>query len=169
MRHGRDERGQSLVESALAMWVVLLLFFGVIETCWAVYSFHYLGNAAHEAARYAIVRGGSWTGACDGTGSAGSGYGSSQCQASSTDIANYVASRNFPGINITANDVCVEYYSTVPSSASQNCTASSGSSIANAPGDIVQVTITYPFTIQLPGLSNHTWNLMSTSQMVIAQ
>lgn len=151
------------------MLVMLSLVFGVIEVCWAVYSFHYLGNAAHEAARYAIVRGGSWAQACDGTGSAGSGYGSSQCQASSNDIANFVASRNFPGINLTADDVCVTYYSSVPSTASQNCTASSGSSVANAPGDIVQVTITYPFQLAIPGFGDRTWHMMSTAQMVIAQ
>jgi Flp pilus assembly protein TadG len=92
--HAHAEQGQTLVETAISMLVMLSLVFGVIEVCWAVYSFHYLGNAAHEAARYAIVRGGSWTGTCDGTGSAGSGYSSSQCQASPTDIANFVASRD---------------------------------------------------------------------------
>lgn len=151
------------------MLVMLSLVFGVIELCWGVYSFHYLGNAAHEAARYAIVRGGSWTTSCDGTGSAGSGYGSSQCQASSNDIANYVASRNFPGVNVTASDVCVEYFSSVPSSTSTSCSASSGSGVTNSPGDIVQVTIHYPFAINVPGLPAYTWNLSSTSQMVIAQ
>jgi Flp pilus assembly protein TadG len=157
-----------MVETALSMLVMLILVFGVIEACWAVYSFHYLGNAAHEAARYAIVRGASWGVSCDGSGTAGSGYGSSMCTASTTDVANYVVNRNFPGISITASDVCVEYFSSVPASATQSCTASTGS-LSNSPGDMVQVTITYPFAIQLPGLSNHTWNLMSTSQMAIAQ
>lgn len=168
-RKAGDERGQSLVETALSMLVMLIFIFGVIEACWAVYSFHYLGNVTHEAARYAIVRGSSWGTSCDGSGTAGSGYGSSMCTASTADIANYVANRNFPGISITASDVCVEYLSSVPSSATQNCNTSTGTTLSNSPGDIVQVTITYPFTIQLPGLSDHIWHLMSTSQMVIAQ
>ncbi|HEV2133522.1 MAG TPA: TadE/TadG family type IV pilus assembly protein [Terracidiphilus sp.] len=168
-RDARDERGQTLVETALSMMVMLTLIFAVIEACWGVYAFHYLGSITHEAARYAIVRGSSWSATCDGSGSAGSGYGSSMCTASTSDIGNYVANRDFPGLNITASDVCVEYLTSVPSSASQNCTASTGSVLANAPGDIVQVTITYPFTLVIPGLSDHTFHLMSTSQMVIAQ
>lgn len=161
-----EQQGQSLVETALSITVLMILIFAVIEAAWGAYSIHYLANAAHEATRYAIVRGGSWTPKCDGTGTAGSGYSSSMCKASPSDIANYVANRDFPGIGITASDVCVEYFSSLPSSATQSCT---GNSSPSAPGDIVQVTITYPFTIPLPFLPNHTWHLMSTSQMVITQ
>lgn len=158
-RRARDEQGQSLVEAALSMITLLLLIFAVIESSWAIYSDHYLGNVTHEAARYAIVRGGSWSTAC-------SGYGSSMCTASPTDISNYVASRNFPGIQIQATDVCVQYFSSVPSSTSSSCSANSS---PNAPGNIVQVTINYPFTLAVPLLPPITWQLSSTSQMVIAQ
>lgn len=150
------------------MMVMLMLVFGVIELCWAVYGLHCVGNVAHEATRYAIVRGGSWGTTCDGTGAAGSGSASSMCTASTTDIANYVANRNFPGLNVTANDVCVEYFSSVPSNVSA-CTTSSTGTLANSPGDFVQVTINYPFTLTLPGLPAYTWDLTSTSQMVIAE
>ena len=165
-RCARDEQGQSLVEAAVSMMTMFILLFGVIETSWAIYTDHYVGNVAHEAARYAIVRGGSWAANCDGSGSAGSGYGSSMCTASSTDIANFVVHRNFPGINIAAGDVCVEYFSSVPSSTSGSCTANSS---PNSPGDIVQVTINHPYTLTVPGLPAITWRLSSTSQMVIAQ
>ena len=166
IRRLREEQGQSLVETALSIMMLLCLIFAVIEACFGVYSLHYMANAAHEAARYAIVRGGGWGPTCDGTGAAGSGYGSSMCQASPTDIANFVANRDFPGISLTASDVCVEYFSSVPASASTAC---NGNTSPNADGDIVQVTITYPFSFNLPFLSNYTWNLSSTSQMVIAQ
>ncbi len=162
----REEQGQSLVETALSMMMLLCLIFAVIEASWGVYSLHYLANGAHEAARYAIVRGGGWGAACDGSGAAGSGSGSSMCQASPQDIANFVASRNFPGINITASDVCVEYFSSVPASASTTCNGNTG---PNADGDIVQVTISYPFSFTVPFLNRYTWHLSSTSQMVIAQ
>jgi hypothetical protein len=142
-----------------------MFIFGVIQVSMAVYSFHYLANAAHEGARYAIVRGGTWIQPCDGSGTAGTGYGSSLCQASPSDIANYIASRNFPGLHITAADVCVQYFSSVPSSASTTCSANSS---PNSPGDIVQVTITYPFTLSVPGLPAYTINMSSTSQMAIA-
>jgi Flp pilus assembly protein TadG len=162
----RDERGSALFEAGISMLVLLMLMFGVIEASLAVYSFHFVANAAHEATRYATVRGGSWTATCDGTGTAGSGYGASMCQASPADIENYVATRNFPGVNITTSDVCVEYFSSVPSSVSTTCSANSS---PNAAGDIVQVTVTYPFTLHVPGLPAYTVNLSSTSQSVIAQ
>ena len=144
------------------MLVLIGLVFGVIEGCMAIYSYHYLANAAHETARYAIVRGGDWGTSC-------TDYTGSQCTASTTDIANYVASRNFPGINIAASDVCVEYLSTVPTSTSTSCSNGTGASTYNRTGDVVQVTITYPFSFALPGIGNYNWHLTSTSQMVIAQ
>lgn len=165
-RCGREEEGQSLVETALSMMALLMLIFGVIESSWAIYSNHYVGNVAHEAARYAIVRGASWGTSCDGTGSAGSGYASSKCTANATDIQNFVANDNF-GTSITASNVCVEYFSTLPTSASTSCTTSTGT-LANSVGDVVQVTITYPFTISIPLIPAITWNMSSTSQMVIA-
>lgn len=158
-RCAHDEQGQSVVEAALSMFAMLILIFGVIESSWAIYCDHYLGNVAHEATRYAIVRGGSWASSC-------SGYASSQCTASPTDIANFVANNNFPGINITASEVCVQYFSSVPSATSSSCSANSS---PKAPGNIVQVTINHPFVLTVPGLPQITWNLASTSQMVIAQ
>lgn len=161
-RFASDEQGQSLVEGAIALMTLLMLIFGVIETSWAIYSDHYVGNVTHEAARFAMVRGGSWSSACDGTGT------QSKCIATTNDVANFVANRNFPGINITAGEVCVEYFSSLPSSTSQSCTTSTGT-LANAAGDVVQVTITHPFTLTVPLVPPITWQLSSTSQMVIAQ
>lgn len=141
------------------MIVLLILIFGVIEVSWAVYSYHLVANAAHEGARYAIVRGSSWGGSC-------AGYTSSRCTASSTDIANYVASESLPGIPIDPAQVCVQWFSSVPSSASGACTANTG---PNAQGNIVQVTVNYPFTLNVFFLPARTFTISSTSQMVIAQ
>ena len=165
-RAPRDEAGAALVEAALSISILFMLLFGIMGVAMAAYSYHYLGNAAHQAARYAIVRGGSWAGSCDGTGNAGSGYSSDMCTASPEDIENFVATRGFPGIHITSGDVCVEYFGTVQTTPSSTCDGNSG---PNGPGDIVQVTITYPFTFTVPFLGNYTYNMASTSQMVIAQ
>ena len=155
-----------MVETAISFSLLSMLLFGLFEICLAVYAYHFLANTAHEATRYAMVRGSSWSSSCDGSGKAGSGYGSSGCTASPTDIANYVANRNFPGMKVTADDVCVEYFASVPSSTSSTC---SGNSSPNAPGDIVQVTITYPFNLTVPFLNVQALSMSSTSQMVIAQ
>ncbi len=155
-----------MVETAISFSLLSMLMFGVFEICLAVYAYHSLANTAEEATRYAIVRGSSWSSSCDGSGKDGSGYTASGCTASPTDIANFVANRNFPGMNITAADVCVEYFSSVPSSTSTTC---SGNSSPNGPGDIVQVTITYPFNLSVPYLNAQALTMSTTSQMVISQ
>lgn len=161
-RLASGERGQALVETAISFFLLAMVTFGLIQVSWAAYSYHFLANAAHEGTRYAIVRGAGWYPVnC-------SGYNSSMCTASAAEIANFVASRNFPGINVTASDVCVEYFLSVPSSPSSTCTPNSGT-VPNAPGDIVQVTITYPFTLNIPGMPLTVMTMSSTSQMVIAQ
>lgn len=162
IRRMRDEQGSSLVEVALTIMVLMGLLLAVIQGSMAIYSYHYLANAAHEAARYAIVRGGDWSNTC-------SDYTDSQCTTTTSQIGDYVANRGYPGINLTASDVYVKYFSSVPSSVSTKCPGSSTATTNNVTGDIVQVTICYPFTFALPAIGNYTWNLSSTSQMVIAQ
>lgn len=171
MRRVRGEQGQALVETAVSLSLSLMLIFGFIEFCWGLYSFHYIAGASHQATRYAIVRGASWGSNC-------SDYTGSQCTASTTEIANYVAASaaNFPGMyqgpsgtGLTANDVCVKYFLVVPSKVTACTSSDSGTSLANSPGNIVQVTINYPFVLNLPFWSPMTWQLTSTSQMVIAQ
>lgn len=169
LRHGaQDDQGGTLVETALTMLILIGLLFAVIEGSLAVYSYHYVANAAHEATRYAIVRGGSWTQTCDGTGTAGSGSGNSMCVASAQDIENYAATRGYPAIAIDPTDVCVTYYgsTSLPTTPSTACYPSTS---PNSPGDIVQVTISYPYSFALPGIGSYTYNLTSTSLMVIAQ
>ena len=143
------------------------MLLGVAEISLALYSFHFVAHAAHEATRYAIVRGSDWTDS-SGAPSACSSYNSVMCEASVADVQNFVVNMNFPGIKITTDDVCVEYFSSIPSSASSSCTTSTGT-LANGLGDVVQVTIAYPFSFGIPGLKTYTYNLASTSQMVIAQ
>jgi Flp pilus assembly protein TadG len=151
-----------LVELAISFSILTVLMFGTFEVCLAVYSYHFLANAAHEGARYAIVRGGRWKQSC-------SGYTSSMCTASTADIANYVVQRSLPGIALTASDVCVEYLGPTPGSASTTCSAANSIAADKAPGDIVQVTVSYPFTLNVPGLPAKIFTMSSTSQMVIAE
>jgi Flp pilus assembly protein TadG len=137
------------------MIVLLMLMFGVIQVSWAVYSYHLIANAAHEGARYAIVRGSSWGANC-------ASWNSSQCTASSTDIANYVASRSLAGVSIAASNVCVQYFSSVQSSTSTSCSANTS---PNARGDVVQVTVNYPFILNVIWWSR-TFTISSTSLSV---
>lgn len=162
----RNENGGTLVETALSLLLLFTFLFGIIELSLALYSYHFVSDAAREGTRYAIVRGSDWANPCD-TGTAGTGYTSAGCSASTADIKAYVSSLNFPGIFIRTQNVCVEYFSTPPASASSSCTDGTGTTKAS--GNVVQVTVTYPFTFGVPGLPKFTYSLASTSQMVISQ
>ena len=52
---GRRSRGQALVEFALVIPLVILLFMGVFDFGRAVFAYNSLSNAAREGARVAIV------------------------------------------------------------------------------------------------------------------
>ena len=53
-RMGHD-KGQSLVEFALLLPVLLLIIFGLLDMGRAVYTFTVLSHAAHEGARQAVI------------------------------------------------------------------------------------------------------------------
>ena len=61
---GRRERGQALVEFALALPVFLVLLVGIFDLGHVVWANDAMASAAREAARYAMVRGGSQSNAC---------------------------------------------------------------------------------------------------------
>src|SRR3954470_24152882 len=54
----RDQRGQSLLETAMMMTTVFLLVFWVFEIGWLMYTFSVLADAANEGVRYAMVHSG---------------------------------------------------------------------------------------------------------------
>ena len=53
------ERGATILEFAIALVLTFVLIFGMIDFARALYSYHFLSNAAREGARYASVRGAS--------------------------------------------------------------------------------------------------------------
>lgn len=73
MRTGRKkEKGQSLVEFALSVVLVMLLIVGSIELIVMVYTYSVLADAAKEGVRYAIVHGtGVGVANCSGPGGGG--------------------------------------------------------------------------------------------------
>src|SRR6476660_4014695 len=54
----RRQRGQSLVETAIMMVVILTTVFSVFELGWLMYTYSSLADAANEGVRYAIVHSG---------------------------------------------------------------------------------------------------------------
>ncbi len=168
----RDQRGSTLLEFGLAIIVMLMFLFGIIDFGRALYTYHFVSNAAREATRYASVRGS----ACKLP---------SACPAQASDISSYVVSITPSGIN-PAN-VLVDtnpgdiWPGAGPGSANApgnigGCNTSNGYN--NNPGCMVFVKVSYPFNFILPflptttcGVGQNTGNICMTnsSEMVISQ
>lgn len=54
----RNQRGQSLVETALMIVVIFLVSFWVFELGWLMYTYTVMADAANEGVRHAIVTSG---------------------------------------------------------------------------------------------------------------
>jgi Flp pilus assembly protein TadG len=143
----RGEQGAAVMEMALSMIVLLTLIFGLIEMCLALYTFHYVSDAAREGSRYAIVHGSTCT------------VSGVSCTMTSAQIQTYVQNLGYPGIQ-SSNMTVTTTYSTYPAGGTCPC---------NLPGDLATVTAKYAFTLNIPFLRSQSLNLTSTSAMVISQ
>ncbi len=152
----RSEEGSAILETAMSIIIMLVFIFGVMETGFALYSYHFISEAAREGTRYAIVRGSTAGAAC-------ASYNSSACKASTTDVTNYVKNIGFPGINpsdLTVNPV----WSVYPKG-----TSCPGTPPCNSPGNQIAVTVQYNFHLNVPFIPPYTYALSSTAAMIIQQ
>lgn len=132
----REEAGQALVEFALTIMLVFLLFVGMLEMILLMYAYNTLGNAAKEGVRYAIVHGTGSSTVNGGDGCSGPGLPSATppvtCSTSPyPNVRQQVV--NFAALSmqsVVAGDVTVDY------------NPNSANGIAcNKPGCLVRVTV----------------------------
>ena len=128
----------------MAVMALLMFVFGIFEFARLLYTYHTVSTAARLATRWAMVRGIDCL--------------APSCPATSSSVTTYVQSV-VPLLN--ASNVSV--------SASWSNTGSCSTGTKNGPGCLVSVTVTYPFTFELPLVSNARLSLTSTSQMVISE
>jgi Flp pilus assembly protein TadG len=152
LRRARGERGSTLVETALSMVILSIVALGVMELSLALYTYHFLSDAAREGTRYAIVRGSSCT--------TYSGF-TSACPALGADIQSYVRGLGFPGITPSLMTV-----TTIWPTTGASCTPSV--TPCNNPGNLVQVTVSYRFPLSIPFVPANTLTMTSSSKMVIS-
>jgi Flp pilus assembly protein TadG len=174
------QSGSSLVEFAVAAAVYFSLFFGVIETCFALYTFNFVSDAAREATRYAMVR---------GANSCLANAAFPDCNllptniTSSTDsthnpVLAYIDSTNYPGLDPNRMSATVTWWvATQTTDAGGNpttvwttpCTTAvdANGNACNAPGNAVNVVVTYGFPLSIPWWKSSLVKVSSTSQMVI--
>lgn len=180
---GGDE-GATLVETTFAMVIVFMLLFGVLDFSLAFYTYHYVSDAAREGARYASVRGSDCS-----KNMGGAPPTAFNCNATESQIATYVthlgcsstsssANGCYPGIDAADNMTVTVNTASEGTPGSQTWTSCGEGTSCNAPGDVVQVNVTYIFTfpLRIPRWTGAGWapwqpsiKIGSTSSMMYAQ
>ena len=158
-RNPLHEDGRSIVEFAFACAVLFGMLFGIIYFCLALYTYHYISEAAREGSRYAIVRGST---SCINTPNL------TNCNATNTQIQTYLQDLGYPAID-AANRMTVTTSWYTPSGGQPPTWTKCKTGTCNAPGSIVNVQVTYTYPLSIPFYGTKALNLTSTSQMVIAQ
>ena len=153
-----DSSGSGLLELALTASIVLMCLIGVLDGARAVYIGHYVGNAARDATRYAMVRGSTWNGTSCASVTAYS------CNATASDVTRYVQNQTPSGMSVTGLNVATVWTGLTPSG--QTCDTSLGK---NSPTCVVQVTVSYNFSFMVPFITRHALVLKSTAAVAIAR
>jgi Flp pilus assembly protein TadG len=170
----RHEEGAAVVEMAIALTVLMALMFGIIQMCLMFYCMNFAAEAAREATRYASVRG---QNSCSTTSSS-----FTDCNLGPTTTGNpiqtYVQGLGLPfASGMTASATWWSPTATSAPTWTLACTTLSDGTASplgagtgnqcNYPGHAVQVTVSYPFPIQIPFVPASTLTVTSTSMMVI--
>jgi Flp pilus assembly protein TadG len=164
-----EERGSALVEFAVTVTLLIFLLFAVLQGTFAMYSYHYTAWAAQQGARFAMVRGYTWSSQGETVTCQTSAppnftmvYG---CTAQSSDIQNYVQSLgaiNSSKLTIIESNSYV-WPGLTPDGTSTGCTTQ-----ANSKGCLVKVTASYTFNF-IPFLPASALTMSGTSEKVILQ
>lgn len=170
-RLAREERGSELVEFAMTAWLLVLILFGVYQWGYTMYAYHFVTYAAQEGARFASVRGDTWseyeTTSCS-TSAPPNFAMKYACTASATDIQNYVQSLATGGINpsgVTIDTTSADVWPGTTPDCTSGCSACS---TTNLKGCQVKVKVSYTFNF-LPFLKLTALTMTATSEKVIQQ
>lgn len=152
------ESGSSLVEFTVSSVALITIVIGLLQACLAVYDDSLISNIARDAARWAIVRGST---SCTNTPNL------TNCNATSDQIKSYIKGLNYTGIDGKNLGITVTWLTASSSPPVSWTTCTTGT--CNAPGNAVEVTVTYSYPLNIPFLPANTAHLSSASQMVISQ
>jgi Flp pilus assembly protein TadG len=143
------QRGSAIVEQAIALPVMILLMFGVIDMSRALYAYHYVSYIAREASRWASVR------------SIANGG-----PVTDTQVDNFVKDVTGMGLDSSKFTTTVGYLR--PPSGTPLCPSAADNHANQKPGCIVQVTVNYQFKFVVPFMPAG-FTMGSESQMIITQ
>lgn len=149
------EEGSALLEFAFSFGIFVAATVGIMILCIALFTYEYVDFASSEAARWASVRGNKCVDMPN-------------CNADSTAIQTYVQGLNYPIVN-PSNLKVTATWSSVTYDSNNVATWTACASQCNSPGNDVQVTVTYPYNLDIPFAGDHALNISSTSTLVISQ
>jgi Flp pilus assembly protein TadG len=152
------ERGDSLVELGIAMSLLMMLVFGVIDCSRALYTYHFVSCAAQQGARYAIVRGEDWPLSC----ATATSY---SCQASVANIKTYVQSLATPGITAANITVTPTWPQQTVNGAATGCNSTATQA---KEGCLMKLQVSYTYHFFLPYLPTGGIPMTATSEQAIA-
>ncbi len=152
------DAGSSLVEFAVSVPLFFGVFFGIMWFALALYTDHAVSEAARDTARWAMVRGST---SCSNTPNL------THCDATAAQIQSYAQNLDLPAINTGNIAVATTWLS--PSASPPTTWSTCTVSPCNAPGNAVQVVLTYNFPLKIPFINSELLDITSTSQLVIAQ
>src|ERR1700730_4210240 len=144
------QRGSSLVELAFVLTFLLTVLFGIIDFSRALYTYHFVSNAAREASRWASVRGSSCNKALTG------------CPAGDVDVQTFVS--NVSGMGLDPARITTATSWVAPPNGTAGCVPPP----PDQPGCVVQVRVNYDYQFIFPFLPSG-FTMSSTSRMVISQ
>jgi Flp pilus assembly protein TadG len=164
----REDRGSALVEFAVTVPLLVFLLFAVLQGMFAMYAYHYTAWAAQQGARYAMVRGHTWSslGVPSPCGASAPPNFTMKydCEAAASDIQDYIQSLGAMNpTSLTMNQTTSYVWpSLTPDGSSAPCAP------MNSKGCLVRVTATYTFNL-LPLVSGTALTMSATSEKVILQ
>jgi Flp pilus assembly protein TadG len=155
------EEGTAMVEFAVCSLVLVAMLFTVLQVGLIFFDYNVISEAAREGARWAVVRGST---SCANTPNL------TDCDATGAEIQSYVQGVTSSEISSTNLSVTTTWL-TATSSGSPATTswATCSTGTCNAPGNAVNVKITYPFHLIVPPVTVTTISMSSASQMIISQ
>ena len=170
------EEGNTMVEMALvSAFVYLPILFGIFQVSYGLYVYNYVCNVAHQATRYAAVRG---SNSCviqsDFVDCNMSPSGSTNpAPGSGTPLQNYVQNFGYMGIDPANLTVTATWYTRTNDNSSgfsiakwdTACTTTGCNNIGNA----VKVAVTYQFPLNIPFWSNRTLPITGVSMQMITE
>jgi Flp pilus assembly protein TadG len=154
-----DESATSLLEFTLCVTVILTAVFGIMDVSRALYTEHFVVNAARQGVRYAIVRGSNFTGTSCTTVS------TANCAATQGNVVRYVKSLAPAGTS-TAN---LTVTPTWPGTDGSGAVCVNAVRTANSSGCVANVNVTYSYSFMLPFLPANLMKLTSSASMTIAE